>query len=113
MQDFASNYIKSYNGLGKWIKFLLNFLWAIPTNLFRLSSSIKKNDVIGTVLAVILLIFCGWWVIAVIDFVTIALKNKIYWFDFNDMKLYAIEDADSNDANSNDNGSGSNADKID
>ena len=72
-----------------------------------------KKDTIGAVLSVILLIFCGWWVIAVIDFVTIALKDKIYWFDFNEMKLYALEDStDSADTNSNaDNNS--NADKID
>ena len=76
MQDFAKNYIKSYEGLGRWVKFLLNFLWAIPTNLYRLSKSIVKKDTIGAVLSVILLVFCGWWVIAVIDFVTIALKDK-------------------------------------
>lgn len=77
MQDFAKNYIKSYEGLGRWVKFLLNFLWAIPTNLYRLSKSIVKKDTIGAVLSVVLLIFCGWWVIAVIDFVTIALKDTI------------------------------------
>lgn len=120
MQDFAKNYIKSYEGLGRWVKFLLNFLWAIPTNLYRLSKSIVKKDTIGAVLSVILLIFCGWWVIAVIDFVTIALKDKIYWFDFKEMKLYALEDStDSADDNSSSDDkpssddNNSNADKID
>ena len=89
MQDFAKNYIKSYEGLGRWVKFLLNFLWAIPTNLYRLSKSIVKKDTIGAVLSVVLLIFCGWWVIAVIDFVTIAVYDKVYWFDFNDKKFFA------------------------
>ena len=120
MQDFANNYIKSYEGLGRWVKFLINFLWAIPTNLYRLSKSIVKKDTVGAVLFVILLIFCVWWVIAVIDFVTIALKAKIYWFDFNEMKLYALEDStDSSDdkppsadkPSSDD--TNSNADKID
>lgn len=120
MQDFAKNYIKSYEGLGRWVKFLLNFLWAIPTNLYRLSKSVVKKDTIGAVLSVILLVFCGWWVIAVIDFVTIALKDKIYWFDFNEMKLYALEDStDSADDNSSSadkpssDDNNSNADKID
>ena len=54
MQDFAKNYIKSYEGLGRWVKFLLNFLWAIPTNLYRLSKSIVKKDTIGAVLSIIL-----------------------------------------------------------
>lgn len=79
-----------------------------------------KKDTIGAVLSVILLIFCGWWVIAVIDFVTIALKDKIYWFDFNEMKLYALEDStDSSDDNSSSadkpssDDNNSNADKID
>ena len=76
MQDFAKNYIKSYEGLGRWVKFLLNFLWAIPTNLYRLSKSIVKKDTIGAVLSVVLLIFCGWWVIAVIDFVTCLLYTS-------------------------------------
>lgn len=120
MQDFAKNYIKSYEGLGRWVKFLLNFLWAIPTNLYRLSKSIVKKDTIGAVLSVILLVFCGWWVIAVIDFVTIALQDKIYWFDFNEMKLYALEDSkdSANDNNSSadkpsSDDNNSNADKID
>lgn len=79
----------------------------------------REKDTIGAVLSVILLIFCGWWVIAVIDFVTIALKDKIYWFDFNEMKLYALEDStDSADNNSNadkpsSDDNNSNADKID
>ena len=89
MQDFAKNYIKSYEGLGRWVKF-------------------------GAVLSVILLVFCGWWVIAVIDFVTIALKDKIYWFDFNEMKLYALEDStDSSDDKPSSDDNNSNADKID
>lgn len=115
MQEFAKNYIKSYEGLGRWVKFLLNFLWAIPTNLYRLSKSIVKKDTIGAVLSVILLIFCGWWVIAVIDFVTIALQDKIYWFDFNDMKLCALEDEKDADEDKNDGSDDtrSNADKID
>ena len=67
-----------------------------------------KKDTIGAVLSVLLLIFCGWWVIAVIDFVTIALKDKIYWFDFKEMKLYALEDSTDSSDDKN-----SNADKID
>ena len=67
-----------------------------------------KKDTIGAVLSVLLLVFCGWWVIAVIDFVTIALKDKIYWFDFKEMKLYALEDSTDSSDDKN-----SNADKID
>lgn len=74
----------------------------------------REKDTIGAVLSVVLLIFCGWWVIAVIDFVTIALKDKIYWFDFKEMKLYALEDStDSSGDNNSSDDNNSNADKID
>lgn len=72
----------------------------------------KRYD--RAVLSVILLVFCGWWVIAVIDFVTIALQDKIYWFDFKEMKLYALEDStDSSDDKPSSDDNNSNADKID
>lgn len=89
MKELAESYIKFYEGLNKWVKFVLNFLWAIPTNLYRVAKSLKRNDTVGAVIGAILLVFCGWWVIAVIDFVTIAVYDKVYWFDFNDKKFFA------------------------
>lgn len=81
MKEFAENYIGQYESLNKWVKFALNFLWGIPTNLYRLAKSVKKDDVLGIIVGVILLISCGFWALAVIDFITIALKDKIYWLD--------------------------------
>lgn len=89
MKELAESYIKFYEGLNKWVRFVLNFLWAIPTNLYRVAKSLKRNDTVGAVIGAILLVFCGWWVIAVIDFVTIAVYDKVYWFDFNDKKFFA------------------------
>lgn len=86
MKEYAEKYIRTYEGLDKWIKFVLNFLWAIPTNLYRFAKSAKKNDVLGMIVSVILIVSCGFWVLAVFDFVTIAIKNKVYWLD--DVKGY-------------------------
>lgn len=43
MNEFAENYIKTYEGLNKWVRFVLNFLWAIPTNLYRVAKASKET----------------------------------------------------------------------
>ena len=60
MKELAESYIKFYEGLNKWVRFVLNFLWAIPTNLYRVAKSLKRNDTVGAVIGAILLVFCGW-----------------------------------------------------
>ncbi len=81
MKEFAANYIKTYESLNKWVKFILNFLWGVPTNLYRFAKSAKKDDMLGMIVAVILLVTCGCWLLAVIDLITIATGDKVYWLD--------------------------------
>lgn len=81
MKEFASKFMQQYDSFNKWIKFLLALLWDIPTNLYRLCKSIAKDNIVGIVVAVLLLIFGGFWILWVIDLVTILFMDKIYWID--------------------------------
>ncbi|UKI20790.1 MAG: hypothetical protein L6V83_04090 [Christensenella sp.] len=40
----------------------------------------KKESVLGIVLAILVMIF-GGWLVCVIDIVSLALKDKIFWID--------------------------------
>lgn len=80
MKDFANKYIAWYEGLDKIVKILLCLLWDIPANLYRLAKSAKNENVLGIVLAIVLMIF-GGWILFVIDILSLVLKDKIYWID--------------------------------
>ena len=80
MEDFAKKYAAWYEGLDKIVKILFCLLWDIPANLYRLAKSVKNKNVLGIVLAILLMIF-GGWILCVIDIVSLALKDKIYWID--------------------------------
>lgn len=80
MKDFAKKYLDWYNGLDKIVKILLCLLWDIPSNLCRLAKSAQKESVLGIVLAIMVMIF-GGWLVCVIDIVSLALKDKIFWID--------------------------------
>lgn len=80
MKDFAQNYIKTYEGLSKIVKLLLCLLWDIPSNLYRFSKSVKNDNTLGMVLAIVIAIF-GGWILFVIDILTLAFADKIYWLD--------------------------------
>lgn len=84
MENFASNYMKSYEGLALWVKVLLCLLWDIPSNLYRFSRSFLGKNTLGMVVAVLLAIF-GGWILFIIDIITLVLKEKIYCLeDFSD-----------------------------
>lgn len=80
MEEFAKKYLAWYQGLDKIAKILLCLLWDVPANLYRLAKSVQKDSVLGVVLSIVLMIF-GGWVLCVIDIVSLALKDKIYWID--------------------------------
>lgn len=65
----------------KIVKFILalpvlDFVW----NIYRLIKSIKKNNIIGIILGLILL-FVGWAFMWIIDIITILMNNKVVWID--------------------------------
>ena len=80
MEDFAKKYLDWYNGLDKIVKVILCLLWDVPSNLVRLAQSALKKSVLGIVLAIVLMIF-GGWLLFVLDIVSLALKDRIYWID--------------------------------
>ncbi len=79
--ELCEKYMSLYESLPKWLKVILVILWGIPSNLYRLAKSIKAKNVLYIVLAVILLICGGFFILLVVDIVTLIMKDKIYWLD--------------------------------
>jgi len=80
MKDFAKKYLDWYKGLSKVVRILICLLWDIPSNLYRFSKSALKDNILGIIIAV-LLAFFGGWILCVIDIITIATMDKIFWLD--------------------------------
>lgn len=73
--------IKSFDELPKIVKIIfalpgLDIIWAI----YRLLRSLSKNNILGIILAVIMLFVCPaiFWII---DIITIICANKVVWID--------------------------------
>ncbi len=73
--------VKAFDGLPKIVKFILalpalDIVWAV----YRLCRSLNKNNVLGIVLAIIMLFVCPviFWLV---DMITILLANKVLWID--------------------------------
>lgn len=73
--------IKAIDGLPKIVRFLGTLIWGILTNIYRLCRSIAKQDVLGIVLAIILLLCGGFFILWIIDLVCILLDKSIWWID--------------------------------
>lgn len=73
-------YIKWMDENPKWLKIVLalpiiNILWEV----YRLVKSIEDDNVLGIVLAVILIIFGGFFM-WLLDIITLAVNEEILWF---------------------------------
>ena len=73
--------INALNGLPKIVKILLalpvlDIIWVVC----RLFTSIEKKNMLGTVLAVVLIIV-GIPFLWIIDIICIALNDKVWWID--------------------------------
>ena len=73
--------IKAIDGLPKIVRFLGTLIWGILTNIYRLCRSIAKQDVLGVVLAIILLLCGGFFILWITDLVCILLDKPIWWID--------------------------------
>lgn len=72
--------IKWFDDAPKWLKVILalpflDIVWVI----YRIGKSLAKNDMIGIVLGIVLLIF-GIPFLWLIDIITIVLSDKVLWF---------------------------------
>ncbi len=73
--------IKAIDGLPKIVRFLGTLIWGILTNIYRLCRSIAKQDVLGVVLAIILLLCGGFFILWIIEHVLILNDKTIWWID--------------------------------
>ncbi len=73
--------VKAIEGLPMIVKFILNLFWGILGNLYRLARSIAKNNLVGIVLAIVLIICGGFFVLWILDLIFILLGKEIWWID--------------------------------
>lgn len=75
------NLVNALDNLPKWLKILLVVLWGVYGNLYRLFSSIAKKNILGIILAAILLVCGGFFVLWIIDLVMMILWGRVWWID--------------------------------
>ncbi len=73
--------VAAFDNLPKWAKIILalpflDIVWVV----YRLLRSVEKQNVLGIVLAV-LLIFIGIPFLWLVDIITIILQDRVYWID--------------------------------
>lgn len=75
------NLVKTLEGLPWIVKLILVLLWGVYGNLYRLVRSLAKGNVVGIVLAVVLLLCGGFFVLWIFDVVCVALGKDIWWIE--------------------------------
>ena len=73
--------VKTLDGFPRLLKILLVLLWGVYGNLYRLFKSIQKKNILGIVLAAILLVCGGFVVLWIIDIVMMILFGRVWWID--------------------------------
>lgn len=73
--------IKAIDGLPKIVRFLGTLIWGILTNIYRLCRSVAKKDVLGIVLAILLLLCGGFFILWIVYLVCILLDKPVIWID--------------------------------
>ena len=73
--------VKTLEGLPWIVRVLLTLVWGIYANLLRLFKSLAKENLVGIVLAVVLLLCGGFLVLWIIDVIMVVLGKKIWWID--------------------------------
>ncbi len=73
--------IKALDGLPKWLKIVLalpvlDIIW----NIYRLVKSIKKDNLVGIILAALLIII-GIAFMWLVDIITLLVRDKVLWID--------------------------------
>lgn len=73
--------VKTLEGLPWLIRVLLTVLWGLYGNLLRLFRSLAAGNVIGIVLAVVLILCGGFFILWIIDVIMVLLGKRIWWID--------------------------------
>lgn len=72
--------VSALEGLPWIVQLILVILWGVYANLLRLFKSIAAGNVLGIILAAILLACGGFIVLWIIDIICVVLGKKIWWF---------------------------------
>ncbi len=73
--------VKALEGLPYIVRVLLTILYGVYGNLMRLFRSLAKNNIVGIILAVILLLCGGFVVIWIWDVIRVILGKQVWWID--------------------------------
>lgn len=73
--------VKALEGLPYIVRVLLTLLYGVYGNLMRLFRSLAKNNLVGIILAVVLLICGGFVVIWIWDVIRVILGKQVWWID--------------------------------
>ena len=73
--------VKTLEGLPWLIRVLLTLFLGIYSNLLRLFRSLAANNIIGIVLALVLLCTGGFFILWIIDLIMVLLGKNIWWID--------------------------------
>lgn len=75
------NLVKSLESLPWIIRVLLVVLYGAYGNLLRLFKSLAKNNLLGVILSVILLLSGGLLILWIVDLVCVLTNKPIWWID--------------------------------
>ena len=73
--------VKALEGLPWIVRVLLVILYGAYGNLLRLFKSLAKGNVVGIILAVILLLAGGLFILWIVDLVCVLMNKPIWWID--------------------------------
>lgn len=73
--------VKAIQGLPTIVKFILDLFYGILGNVYRLCKSLAAGNVLGVILAVILLLCGGFAILWIIDLICILLGKDLIWID--------------------------------
>ena len=72
--------VATLEGLPWIVQLILVLLWGVYANLLRLFRSIAAKNLLGIILAAVLLVCGGFVVLWIIDIICVLLGKKIWWF---------------------------------
>lgn len=73
--------VKALEGLPYIVRVLLTILYGVYGNLMRLFRSLAKNNLVGIILAVILLLCGGFVILWIWDVIRVILGKQVWWID--------------------------------
>lgn len=73
--------VKALENLPWIIRVLLTVLYGVYGNLMRLFRSLAKNNLVGIILAIVLLLCGGFLILWIWDVIRVLMGKQIWWID--------------------------------